>query len=281
MQWKDGARYSGAWCFGRPSGIGTFLFPDGETYKGDWRYYFSKGSENDLKGLGLVLWKENIQDGYKWLWYKKAICINSPRSISMTPRNEEQLQQVQEAYSALKAIFDKNLMQVRTAKEPKERNYPDGSMYKGDLQGGNKHGFGKMQWADGDSYEGNWLDDTQSGWGQNKWKEGSSYSGFFVNNLKEGVGKYCWEDGTEYFGEWKANKMNGIGKYLWSDGKAYLGDWVDGCMQGFGVLMFKDGRKYEGSWMQGKKHGEGLTFYSSGKVSRDVWKHGKIIRPDV
>jgi hypothetical protein len=258
-----------------------FIFPDGDSYKGPWLWYFSKGNENEISGLGVILWKENVNDGYKWLWYKKAICINSPRSVTMTPRNEEKMQQIQEKYLAMKQIYDKNLSETRAPIDNKERKYPDGSYYKGDLQGVKRDGFGKIVWIDGDSYEGQWKDDIQCGWGKNSWKEGAVYYGFFAENLKDGIGKYCWEDGIEYFGEWKVNKMQGVGKYNWNDGKVYLGEWDEGTMQGFGVLMWKDGRKYEGGWHQGKKNGEGVTYYTNGKVSRDVWKNCKIIRPDV
>ena len=281
MHWKDGAKYQGEWSFGRPFGLGTFIFPDGDSYTGPWKCYFSKGSENELAGLGVILWKENIKDGFKWLWYKKAICINSPRSVTMTPRNEEKLQQIQEKYLYMRSFYEKTLKDPLEPMDPKERKYPDGSLYKGDMQGIKRNGVGKIVWADGDTYDGEWKDDIQSGWGKNTWKEGACYIGNFADNLKDGVGKYCWEDGTEYFGEWKINKMHGVGKYNWNDGKLYLGEWAQGTMEGFGVLMWKDGRKYEGSWHQGKKHGEGVTFYTNGKVSRDVWRHGKIIRPDV
>jgi hypothetical protein len=281
MKWKDGASYEGCWSFGRPAGQGIFIFPDGEKFKGHFGYYFSKGNENNLKGLGVVLWQENVSDGFLWLWYKKAICINSPRSISMTPRNEEVLAKVQEKYILMRANFEKIAGDSRFPKDAKERRYPDGGVYKGDMQGVKRHGFGKSTWPEGDFYEGEWKDDAQSGWGKNCWKEGAVYVGFFLNGLKDGLGKYVWEDGTEFFGEWKANKMDGVGRYTWNDGKLYLGQWVDGTMQGFGVLMWKDGRKYEGNWMQGKKHGEGLTFYSNGRVSRDIWRYGKIIKPDV
>jgi len=281
MKWKDGAIYNGNWSFGRPAGQGKFIFPDGDSYEGKWTYYFSKGFENDVVGLGVVLWRENVRDGYKWIWYKKAICINSPRSISMTPRNEEILSRVQEKYILMRASFDKLSNEVRVSRDPKERRFPDGSMYKGDMQGVKRHGYGKIVWVSGDVYEGEWKDDIQSGWGKNNWREGAGYTGFFCNNVKEGIGKYLWEDGNEYFGEWKDNKMEGIGRYTWNDGKLYLGQWVCGSMDGFGVLMWKDGRKYEGEWSMGKKHGEGLTFYSNGRVSRDIWRYGKIIRPDV
>jgi MORN repeat len=281
MRWKDGSYYDGEWSFGRPFGQGTFTFLDGESYAGRWKYYFSKGNESDISGLGLILWKENVKDGYKWLWYKKTISINSPRSIAMTPRNEEKLLVIQEKYLQIKHYYDLNLSNIKASKHAIEKYYPDGSVYKGDMQGSQKQGYGKIVWVDGDTYEGEWKDDIQNGWGKNIWKEGSSYSGFFVNNLKDGVGLYYWQDGTEYFGEWKCNKMNGVGKYKWNDGKIYLGEWVDGNMEGFGAIVWKDGRKYEGSWHIGKKHGEGVTFYTNGRVSRDVWRYGKIIKPDV
>ncbi|OMJ79425.1 hypothetical protein SteCoe_20580 [Stentor coeruleus] len=281
MKWKDGACYDGFWSFGRPFGIGTFVYPDGEIYKGQWKNYYARGKDSEISGLGIVLWKENVKDGYKWLWFKKTIDLNSPRSVSLTPRNEEKLQETQEKYLEMKSDFEtKSSQPLKPIKEQKIV-YPDGSTYIGDVVAGVRQGIGKLSWPDGDTYTGEWKNDIQTGWGVNDWSEGSSYTGFFIANLKEGVGLYKWPDGAEYFGQWKTNKMHGIGKYTWTDGKIYLGEWEESQMQGFGVLLWKDGRKYEGTWMDGKKHGEGVTWYSNGRLSRDIWRYGRIIKPDV
>ena len=281
MEWKDGAKYEGNWSFGIPAGYGEFTYPDEETYQGLWKNYYNKGTETEITGLGLILWKENVTDGYKWLWCKKAISMNSPCSKSVTPRNEEKLQETQGRYLELKQLYD--IKSRQTLKPVKEtfHKYMDRSIYNGDMENNQRHGIGTLSWPDGDVYQGEWKENIQCGWGKNSWSEGSSYTGLFVNNLKEGIGLYTWADGAEYLGEWKANKMNGIGRYTWTDGKLYLGEWIDGIMQGFGVLMWKDGRKYEGTWLGGKKHGEGVTYYSNGRLSRDIWRYGKIIRPDV
>ena len=283
MEWKDGAKYEGNFSFGQPFGLGVFTYPDGDVFRGHWGYYYAKCADSEITGMGVILWKESVREGYKWLWCKKAIGLNSPRSITITPRNEEKLQETQCRYLELKHVFEVKSAQVSTVVNEVKHRYRDGSLYVGDMDATNckRHGVGSLLWPDGDVYQGEWKEDLQNGWSRNKWSEGSCYVGFFFNNLKEGIGMYTWGDGAEYLGEWKANKMNGIGRYKWADQKAYLGEWHDGNMQGFGVLMWKDGRRYEGTWFMGKKHGEGVTYYSNGRLSRDIWRHGKIIKPDV
>ncbi|CAG9329427.1 unnamed protein product [Blepharisma stoltei] len=289
MSWQDGSRYEGNWSWGRPEGRGKFIFADGDKYEGKWNNYFFIGEKSNLEGLGAVLWKEKVKDGYEWLWYKYEQARNSPRSAPTSPKNKKKFKEIQERFEYVEKLIESNKPRAAlethdrfgNAKEYQQLKYPDGTIYIGEFNGLLREGKGKVTWPDGDVYEGEWKNDKQFGWGKNIWKDGSKYIGSYLDNLKDGAGIYEWEEGTKYTGEWKDNNMHGVGKYIWPDQKIYLGEWTLGMMHGFGVLEWPDGRKYEGGWFQGKKHGEGVTSYANGKASKDVWRHGKIIKPDV
>ena len=66
-----------------------------------------------------------------------------------------------------------------------------GSVYSGEMQGGFRHGMGKMKWQDGACYEGYWN-----------------------QGFAQGKGIFYHKDGDTYDGEWKSNKCNGFGIYV-------------------------------------------------------------------
>lgn len=66
-----------------------------------------------------------------------------------------------------------------------------GSLYKGEMQGGFRHGQGKMSWQDGAVYDGQWD-----------------------KGFAQGKGIFYHKDGDTYDGEWKSNKCNGFGVYV-------------------------------------------------------------------
>jgi len=281
MTYKDGAFYQGSFSFGIPSGFGKFQFPDGDSYEGHWGYYFDKFEDSELSFFNLILLKSNQKNGYKWLWCKSKILQSSPRSLSMTPRNEERILQAQSKYLELKHIFEiKSKTQLKQTLADK-KVFNDNSVYLGEFKDKLRDGIGKMIWQEGETYFGEWKSDQQSGWGEHSWPDSSKYLGFFFENLKEGIGFYQWFDGNSYLGEWKKNSMDGIGRYEWNDGKMYIGEWRNNNLEGFGILLFNNKPKFEGFWHNGKKHGEGVTMYSSGRQSRDLWRHGKIVKPDI
>lgn len=281
MTWKDGSTYEGNWSFGIPAGQGKFTYTDGDAYQGHWGFFFDSCEDHEISGLGLILWKENLQNGFKWLWCKSKIALSSPRSLIMTPRNEEKILEVQSKYLELTRIFELKSRTEIFLKINEKKYFIDDAVYEGDLLDGLRHGVGRMTWKDGEEYFGEWKLDQQSGWGKQSWPDNSKYVGFFFENQKEGIGSYDWPDSNSYQGEWRKNKMEGVGKYTWSNGKSYIGEWQESTLEGFGILFQNNEKKFEGFWHNGKKHGEGVTQYKNGKQSRDLWRNGKIIKPDI
>lgn len=84
-------------------------------------------------------------------------------------------------------------------------NYPDGSVYKGDIKDGSPHGHGFMNWIDGSSYVGDWID------------------GYI-----HGKGTYIWADGGKYEGDWVKGQMHGTGRFQSATGVIQEGLFTEG-----------------------------------------------------
>ncbi len=84
-------------------------------------------------------------------------------------------------------------------------NYPDGSRYQGDMQGGKRHGQGTWVRPDNTKYVGQWVDDKP-----------------------HGQGTITWPDGRQYTGQWMYGKRHGRGADIYPDGRRVEGEWEDG-----------------------------------------------------
>ena len=58
--------------------------------------------------------------------------------------------------------------------------FPDGAVYKGQMKGAERHGFGIQIWPDGAKYEGNWKDNVAHGKGKFYHIDGDVYHGNIV-----------------------------------------------------------------------------------------------------
>ena len=55
--------------------------------------------------------------------------------------------------------------------------FPDGTVYKGQIKDGKRHGYGIQVWPDGARYEGQWRDNVASGRGKFFHIDGDVYDG--------------------------------------------------------------------------------------------------------
>ena len=108
----------------------------------------------------------------------------------------------------------------------------DGSIYKGQVINGKRHGRGSFQDGNGNQFEGDFRGDKIEGFGTYKTNEGIEYVGEWKNDLQDGQGKEKWPDGSHYEGQYLQGVKNGKGKYVWEDGSVYTGQWNNGNMEG-------------------------------------------------
>jgi len=100
----------------------------------------------------------------------------------------------------------------KIAEEVKYFVMNDGSYYKGEMQGGRRHGRGKQTWINGKTYEGQWRDGMMHGKGTFRFTDGRSYEGDYVNDKKHGAGTFTWPDGRWFKGEWQDGVQHGSGQ---------------------------------------------------------------------
>jgi len=82
--------------------------------------------------------------------------------------------------------------------------YADGT-YRGALDGGEPHGFGRLAMDNGDRYEGD-----------------------FIRGVFEGTGTYLWKNGDRYEGGFIAGQFDGPGTFTSAAGGSVSGVWQDG-----------------------------------------------------
>ncbi|KAL9179935.1 hypothetical protein ACHAXT_007905 [Thalassiosira profunda] len=185
------------------------------------------------------------------------------RSDSGSPRGKKSLQQNAPADGA---PLPRGWKVVR---------YANGSVYKGELKDGKKHGQGKIKYSDGNVYEGKWKEGRKNGNGKFTWANGDAHEGEYKEDMKHGQGKYTWASGGVYEGGFKEGKRHGQGKYTWADGAVYEGKWKDWKKHGHGKMRYADGRVYEGEWEDDEMHGKGKYTWADGRVYDGEWKDGK------
>ena len=156
----------------------------------------------------------------------------------MTPKTEEgsQVAQTQVAIPFLFSLDDEYMVNLHKQAVAAglvftpELVFENGSVYKGYLKDGSRHGPGVQVWPDDARYEGEWQ-----------------------NNKANGRGKFWHADGDVYEGEWLDDKTNGYGTYINVNGGKIVGHWKDDLQEGQCVEILPDGSKYDGNFVRGKK----------------------------
>lgn len=151
--------------------------------------------------------------------------------------------------------------------------YPDNSMYVGNLVAGQRVGKGKITFPDGREYDGDWVNDKMEGKGTLTFENGDVYTGDFKEGKMDGKGTIQHinsrsRSGGVYTGEFKKGKFNGQGKYTYHDGSVYVGEFFNNLRQGQGKMtqMSEDGsyvvESYDGTWSHNLERGFGTRTQS-------------------
>ena len=178
-----------------------------------------------------------------------------------------------------------------------EYTFPEGSIYKGEVLNGLRHGQGIYEnqkenlyydgfWQNGLKhgkgvltigdmvYDGEFFEGSKHNFGKLKWTSSKNYyEGEFKENQISGNGYMVWMDSNEkYIGQWRNNLQNGIGLHVWYEPKGelkylknrYIGEWKDGLRHGFGIFFYSNGSRYEGQWVENAKQGFGIFTFHDG-----------------
>jgi hypothetical protein len=158
--WPNGETYVGEWRDGTQNGQGTYKWPNGEAYVGEWR----DGTPN---GQGTHTWPNG--DAYVGEW--------------------------------------------RAGKKNGQGTFtrPDGREYVGEWRDDTQNGQGTFTWPDGEKHVGYWLDGRANGQGTRTLPNGAKYIGAWQAGKQHGQGKEYSSDGKLVReGYWVSNAYYGL-----------------------------------------------------------------------
>jgi hypothetical protein len=256
-KYPSGARYTGNFRNGEINGVGVCYYTDGSKYQGEWadRYPDGKGTKSYADGTTRTgLWRRGkpIDEQGKVL------------DEYITKKKEERQDDGTNIQSGCLSGDCKSGQGIFA--------YPDGSKYEGSFQGGKFEGNGTFYFANGDKYVGNFKENYPDGEGTRflkdgkketgKWRKGEFLGASLVENGKigcvqgnceDGEGTYVYKEGAARFtGTFKNNMPDGYGVCIYANGDQYKGEWAEGAFQGKGVLTMHDGTTVEGYWRGGE-----------------------------
>jgi hypothetical protein len=257
----SGAKYIGQFRNNEIHGVGICYYSDGSKYQGEWnsRYPEGKGIKTYADGT--------MREG---LW-KKGKPVDAQGKVVdeyIAKKKEEQQNDGTSVQSGCISGNCKTGVGVYA--------YPDGSKYDGQFKAGKIDGYGTWYFANGDKYVGSFANSFPHGKGTlypvsgprqtGEWRQGeffgssmieSGKSGCIEGNCKDGEGSFVFKDGTaKYIGAFKNEKPNGFGVCVFSNGDRYRGNWVEGSFDGKGTLFLANSTEITGFWSQGEYAGK-------------------------
>ena len=259
--YPSGAKYIGDFKNGEIDGVGVCYYTDGSKYSGEWKNRYPEG-----KGT------KTYSDGTKRTgsWMKgKPVDENGNVLEEYIAKNEEEAQD------------DGTDIQSGCLSGDCENGegvfaYPDGSKYEGKFGNGKFEGEGTFYFANGDKYVGQFKNNYPDGNGSRfltngsvetgEWREGefigaslieSGMVGCISGDCESGNGVFIYREGAaRYEGEFKEGMPDGTGHCLYSNGDRYRGEWANGAFEGKGSLYLRDNTIVSGYWRAGEYIGK-------------------------
>ena len=238
--WPNGDKYNGNWKNQKPHGLGTFIWVNGTKYIGDWEF----GIQN---GQGTVTWA----NGDKYIGGRKN----------------------GEADGQGTFIFANGITQSGEWKNGNLIERDSSGKAIGCVEGNCDNGKGTGVWEKGFKYVGEWKMQNMHGFGIGTWPNGDRYEGDWVNGQRTGQGKYFYSGGGVYTGEWKNNNRHGEGTMIWNDGVKQVAIWeVDKPVKTISLsknFIFKGGSEWKDGDIINKKDPSNfinLSFVEKKKV---------------
>ena len=249
----SGARYIGDFKDGKLHGKGIFYFSNGDKYIGNWEYQYRQGE-------GRLIYAS----GNEYL-----------------------------------GNFERNKRQGMGT-----MTYANGNRYDGQWNENKPTGKGTFFYANGDRYEGSFLDGYCHGAGVMFYNNGDRYEGNWLQNNRHGKGSLFLESGEEFAGHWEEDQYalynkpfsvsiidtsdlrdcnlytcyDGIGRWVSPDKTLYVGEFANQEPYGTGNAFYSNGDRYLGAWKYDGPHGVGVMYLASGEVVGAMWDCGEPVR---
>ena len=265
LNYSDGSIYEGEILYGRiRNGTGTFTWPSGETYTGNW--------ENDsFTGKGEMTWPNLGTYSGEFSNGKRDGTGTFTWAYSGDPEEGKPVS-YEGSWTA-------------------DQIGPSGKLtlagigtYEGEFTKNTRNGIGEFTWLNGDKYSGSWSNDVISGEGTLTLADGTVFEGNFMKGeLKNGTVTYAvsggkavrdiqngkvkdtatiiYDDGTSVTGKLKDKEFTGNVTIKYPSGDVYVGSMRAGVKNGKGTYTWASGAHYIGNWENDKMSGTGKYFY--------------------
>jgi hypothetical protein len=260
--YPSGAKYIGDFRNGKVEGMGVCYYTDGSKYSGEWRDRFPEGRGTKTYG-----------DGTKrtGMW-RKGKPIDENGNVL-----EDYIAQKKEERADDGTNIQSGCLSGDCSSGPGIFAYPDGSTYEGNFLKGKYNGDGKFVFANGDTYVGQFKDNYPHGQGKRtyasgapeeagEWREGefvgsslieSGRTGCIQGDCTDGKGTFIFKEGAaKYVGDFKNRQPHGFGICTYANGDRYRGEWIEGAFGGKGTLYLHEGTEVSGYWAGGEYIGK-------------------------
>jgi len=276
------------------TGIGTYLYPSGAKYSGQFLNSKINGNGTLWMNNGNIYsgqWNNNYREGKGKMIFK----------------NEDVF---------VGEFFHSKMQGLGIMK------FSLGGQYSGEWMEDLPHGKGKYIYSNGETYEGLLTYGKRNGYGKYRYEDGSIYDGQWHDNQREGLGNLVQRDGKKLAGLWQSDQflqnqavpassyqtettvatintvkpssasnnstslkncneercIYGMGFYVYKDGSKYVGPFRNGNPYGKGIVYYATGDRYEGEWDDITPQGEGIMYFISGRVFAAIWDKGRPVK---
>jgi len=146
----------------------------------------------------------------------------------------------------------------------------NGQSYFGNFRNNKFHGLGELS-INGIVSNGEFIDGKLNGVGTKVWANGTVYKGEFMDGQQHGNGTINFHNGDFFKGQFDKGLRNGFGEIKWANGESYEGDWFQGKRHGYGTIKWANGSSYRGSFAYNFMNEKGI-FTDTKKANYHV-KH--------
>jgi hypothetical protein len=271
------------------NGYGTYVFPSGEKYVGNWVNLKRKGFGTNYWVSGDWYrgdWLDDKKHGQGTYQYK-----NGDKYVGQYQNDKKHGEGTMYLANGTtqKGFWSNDIYQGTTSNTNVVVNTNSGC-----ISGDCDNGYGTYVFESGEKYVGNWVNLLRKGFGTNYWVSGDWYRGDWLDDKRHGEGTYQYKNGDKYVGQWKNDKQDGEGTFFYANGTIQKGYYANGtyvgsnntniktegcisgdCDNGYGTYVFKSGEKYEGNWKNDKRNGFGTNYFLSGEWYKGEWKEDK------
>ncbi len=260
--YPSGAKYIGEFRNGEISGVGVCYYTDGSKFSGEWKNRYPDGK-------GTKTYSDGTKRTGDW---RKGKPVDEKGNIL-----EDYIAKKKEENADDGTNIQSGCLNGDCKEGQGVYAYPDGSKYEGNFSNGKFAGQGTFTFPNGDAYTGGFKENYPHGQGTRTyangnaaetgaWREGEFVGASLIANGKtgclegdctDGTGTFVFKEGAaRYTGAFKNGQPNGAGQCTYANGDHYAGEWIDGAFDGQGTLTLHDGTVVSGYWANGEYTGQ-------------------------